>query len=201
MWHFIILMEDEKTMRAKLVTADEQYRLIMECRTSGLTDYQWCLEHNIKPGTFYNWVKRLRKKGCYDIPPAGSYRQNQGYQRRNYDNLPSAEGADSATTAGDDQQRPAYQPRQNQGYRRPYTNQNRQQGGYSNQNRQGGYNNNRQQGGYNNQNRQGGYQNRQQGGYNNQNRQGGYNNRQQGGYNNQNRQGGYNNRQQGGYNN
>ena len=131
-----------------------------------------------------------------------SYRQNQGYQRRNYDNLPSAEGADSATTAGDDQQRPAYQTRQNQGYRRPYNNQNRQQGGYNNQNRQGGYNNNRQQGGYNNQNRQGSYQNRQQGGYNNQNRQGGYNNnRQQGGYNNQNRQGGYNNRQQGGYNN
>ena len=57
-------------MRAKPVTADEQYRLIMECRSSGLTDYQWCLEHNIKPGTFYNWVKRLRQKGCVDIPSA-----------------------------------------------------------------------------------------------------------------------------------
>ncbi len=55
-------------MRAKPITADEQYRLIMECRSSGLTDYQWCLEHNIKPGTFYNWVKRLRQKGCADIP-------------------------------------------------------------------------------------------------------------------------------------
>lgn len=57
-------------MRAKPVTADEQYRLIMECRSSGLTDYQWCLEHNIKPGTFYNWVKRLRQKGGTDIPSA-----------------------------------------------------------------------------------------------------------------------------------
>ena len=57
-------------MRAKPVTADEQYRLIMECRSSGLTDYQWCLEHNIKPGTFYNWVKRLRQKGCSDITSA-----------------------------------------------------------------------------------------------------------------------------------
>ena len=57
-------------MRAKPVTADEQYRLIMECRSSGLTDYQWCLEHNIKPGTFYNWVKRLRQKGCAGIPSA-----------------------------------------------------------------------------------------------------------------------------------
>lgn len=57
-------------MRAKPVNADEQYRLIMECRASGLTDYQWCIEHGIKPGTFYNWVKRLRQKGCHDIPIA-----------------------------------------------------------------------------------------------------------------------------------
>lgn len=60
-------IEDEKAMRAKPVTADEQYRLIMERRSSGLTDYQWSLEHNIKQGTFYNWVKRLRQKGCSDI--------------------------------------------------------------------------------------------------------------------------------------
>lgn len=63
-------MEDEKVMRSKPVTADEQYRLIMECRCSGITDYQWCLEHNIKSGTFYNWVKRLRQKGDSDIPSA-----------------------------------------------------------------------------------------------------------------------------------
>lgn len=51
-------------------TANEQYQLIMECRNSGLSDYQWCTEHDINPGTFYNWVKRLRKKACFDIPPA-----------------------------------------------------------------------------------------------------------------------------------
>ncbi len=39
-----------------------------ECRQSGLTDHQWCVEHDIKPGTFYNWVKRLRQKGCMDLP-------------------------------------------------------------------------------------------------------------------------------------
>ena len=50
-------------MRAKAVTTDEQYRLIMECRASGMTDYQWCMAHNIKPGTFYNWVRRLRQSG------------------------------------------------------------------------------------------------------------------------------------------
>ena len=26
------------------------------------------MEHDIKPGTFYNWVKRLRQKGCVDLP-------------------------------------------------------------------------------------------------------------------------------------
>ena len=61
-------------------TADEQYRLIMECRSSGLSDFQWRNEHGIKPGTFYNWVKRLRKKACYDIPPAtgrGGYKPSE----------------------------------------------------------------------------------------------------------------------------
>ncbi|MCM1561941.1 MAG: hypothetical protein NC123_20785 [Butyrivibrio sp.] len=60
-------------MRAKAVTADEQYRLIMECRASGMTDYHWCAAHNIKPGTFYNWVERLRQSRDIDIQaPSGN---------------------------------------------------------------------------------------------------------------------------------
>lgn len=55
-------------MKATPIPADEQFRLIMECRASGLTDHEWCLRNDIKPGTFYNWVKRLRKKGCNEIP-------------------------------------------------------------------------------------------------------------------------------------
>lgn len=62
--------QEDIFMRAKPIKAKEQYRLIMECRSSGLTDHQWCLEHDIKPGTFYNWVKRLRSSGCGDIPAA-----------------------------------------------------------------------------------------------------------------------------------
>lgn len=59
-------------MRAKPIPMEEQYKLVLECRQSGLSDYHWCLEHDIKPGTFYNWVKRLRKAGTYMIPaPAG----------------------------------------------------------------------------------------------------------------------------------
>ena len=55
-------------MRATRIPADEQYRLIMECRASGFTDHEWCLQNDIKPGTFYNWVRRLRQKGYTEIP-------------------------------------------------------------------------------------------------------------------------------------
>lgn len=55
-------------MPAKPIKAKEQYRLVLECRSSGLTDYQWCVENGICPGTFYGWVRRLRQKGYEDIP-------------------------------------------------------------------------------------------------------------------------------------
>lgn len=55
-------------MRAERVSPQRQYELIMECRSSGMTDSQWCLQHGIKPGTFYNWISRLRKNSCLDIP-------------------------------------------------------------------------------------------------------------------------------------
>ena len=54
-------------MRAKRVSRDEQFNLIMECRGSGLSDYQWCMANDILPGTFYMWISRLRKAG-YTIP-------------------------------------------------------------------------------------------------------------------------------------
>ncbi len=40
-------------MRAKRRTEQEQYEIMMECRQSGLSDHQWCLEHDINPGTFF----------------------------------------------------------------------------------------------------------------------------------------------------
>ena len=50
-------------MKAKRVSREEQLKLIMECRSSGLSDYQWCEAHGIHAGTFYNWVSKLRKAG------------------------------------------------------------------------------------------------------------------------------------------
>lgn len=49
------------------VCKDDQIRLIMECRQSGLSDYQWCKQNGIHPGNFYNWVSKLRKRG-YSFP-------------------------------------------------------------------------------------------------------------------------------------
>ena len=43
----------------------------MECRQSGLSDYQWCQRQGINAGTFYNWVSKLRKSG-YTIPDSNS---------------------------------------------------------------------------------------------------------------------------------
>lgn len=45
----------------KYVPMSEQIKLINECRRSGLTDADWCREHNIPPSTFYTWVKRCKK--------------------------------------------------------------------------------------------------------------------------------------------
>lgn len=33
---------------------------ILECRTSGLTDRQYCIDNNLIHSTFYYWVKKLK---------------------------------------------------------------------------------------------------------------------------------------------
>ncbi|MDE6994957.1 MAG: helix-turn-helix domain-containing protein [Lachnospiraceae bacterium] len=56
-------------MRAARKPAEEQYQLVLECRRSGMTDSDWCREKGINPETFYTWIRRLRKKGGFPIPP------------------------------------------------------------------------------------------------------------------------------------
>ena len=58
-------------MGSQRIPRDEQIRLIQECRNSGMSDSQWCLQHGIRPGTFYNWVNRIKKKGDIHIPSPG----------------------------------------------------------------------------------------------------------------------------------
>ena len=53
-------------MRSRF-TRQQKLEIIMECRNSGLSDYQWCKQHSISTSTFYGWVNQL-KKAQFDIP-------------------------------------------------------------------------------------------------------------------------------------
>ena len=57
-------------MRAARKTAEEQYQMVLECRRSGLTDCDWCRENGVNLETFYTWIRRLKKKGGFSVPPA-----------------------------------------------------------------------------------------------------------------------------------
>ena len=61
-------MSDQKPYRSK----DEWFALIQECRSSGMTDAQWCLANGISRHSFYTAVKRLRKCS-YTIPSRRPY--------------------------------------------------------------------------------------------------------------------------------
>ena len=46
---------------------DEIYKIVMDCRTSGLSDFQWCKANGINPSSLYRWVEKLKSTGR-DIP-------------------------------------------------------------------------------------------------------------------------------------
>ena len=46
---------------------EEWFQIINQCRRSGLSDSQWCKQHDIRESTFFCAVGRLRKK-AYTIP-------------------------------------------------------------------------------------------------------------------------------------
>ena len=51
----------------KYRSLDDWYKIVTECRQSGLTDEQWCLTNGIKKYALYSAIKRLRQK-AYSIP-------------------------------------------------------------------------------------------------------------------------------------
>ena len=57
---------------------DEHWlNLITQCRASGLTDRQWCIENRIPVSTFYYHVLALRKKACEDPESVDAVMQKQ----------------------------------------------------------------------------------------------------------------------------
>ena len=71
-------MEDNimANTRKSRVPKEEQLKLINECRTSGMTDIDWCREHGIAVSTFYYWVKQLRKEAAQIPAPAYGHSEN-----------------------------------------------------------------------------------------------------------------------------
>lgn len=53
---------------SKKTDTNKLFQLITECRHSGLTDRQWCIEQGFSPSTFYNWIKRLHKSSSVELP-------------------------------------------------------------------------------------------------------------------------------------
>ena len=52
-------------------TDQEWLELITTCRTSGLNDKDWCEQNAIPISTFYNAIRRLRKRACEIPTPSG----------------------------------------------------------------------------------------------------------------------------------
>lgn len=48
-------------------SSDDWMKIVQECRTSGLSDAQWCEENGIAVSTLYYHIKSLRKSAC-DVP-------------------------------------------------------------------------------------------------------------------------------------
>lgn len=60
----------EVTIMRRSYTKQEKFDYVMECRSSGLWDYQWYKKSNISPSTFYNWTQQLKRSGCCVPEPA-----------------------------------------------------------------------------------------------------------------------------------
>ena len=67
------------TKRHPRRTDEEWMNLIQECRTSGLTDKEWCREHQIHSSNFYYHIRRLREMAC-EIPESVSGNTRAGFQ-------------------------------------------------------------------------------------------------------------------------
>ena len=54
-------------MSRKRLDLEQTFQLITECRKSGMSDRQWCINHDITPANFYYKIRVLRENG-YEIP-------------------------------------------------------------------------------------------------------------------------------------
>jgi len=65
--------------KAKFKTDQEWLDVIQTCRTSGMTDKDWCLSNGISQTSLYRHINRLRKKD-YAIPDHGWVQLDKGHE-------------------------------------------------------------------------------------------------------------------------
>ena len=65
--------------KAKFKTDQEWLDVIQTCRTSGMTDKDWCLSNGISQTSLYRHINRLRKKD-YAIPDHGQVHLDKGHE-------------------------------------------------------------------------------------------------------------------------
>lgn len=65
--------------KAKFKTDQEWLDVIQTCRTSGMTDKDWCLSNGISQISLYRHINRLRKKD-YAIPDHGQVQLDKGHE-------------------------------------------------------------------------------------------------------------------------
>ena len=65
--------------KAKFKTDQEWLDVIQTCRTSGMTDKDWCHSNGISQTSLYRHINRLRKKD-YAIPEHGRVQLDKGHE-------------------------------------------------------------------------------------------------------------------------
>ena len=65
--------------KAKFKTDQEWLDVIQTCRTSGMTDKDWCRSNGISQTSLYRHINRLRKKD-YAIPDHGRIQLDKGHE-------------------------------------------------------------------------------------------------------------------------
>ena len=62
--------------KALFKTDDEWFEVIQRCRTSGMTDKDWCETNGISQTSLYRFIRKLKKKS-YEIPDHPKFKRQE----------------------------------------------------------------------------------------------------------------------------
>lgn len=59
-------------MTRRKMSNEQWMEMIQTCRSSGLSDHQWCKENDVAVSTFYKHAKEFRENACISLPSFGT---------------------------------------------------------------------------------------------------------------------------------